>query len=69
MASFRTARPEPGYYRMLNSVSSADLYESQSGNECNSHLEVEDPLDLPEGVYTVNRLISTRQFKVCYMYM
>lgn len=67
MASFRTTRPELGYYRMLNSVSSADLYESQSGDEYDSYLEVEDPLVLPEGVYTVSRLISTRQFKVYYM--
>ena len=59
MASFRTARPVPGYYRIINSVSSGDLYESQSGDRRNSQLEVHDPLVLLQGVYIVSRLIST----------
>ena len=52
---------------MLNSVSSADLYECRSDDNCDSHLEVDDPLVLPEGIYIVNRLISTRKVKVCWI--
>ena len=50
MASFRTARPEPGYYRTLNSLSSADLFETHSESKSDSYLNVYDPLALPEGV-------------------
>ena len=63
MASFRTTRPAPGYYRMLNSISSADLYTSETATNrytWRSHLQLCDS----EDVYIVDRLISSRKLKV-----
>ena len=62
MASFRTTRPPPGYYRMLNSISSADVYTSEL--TVNHHLQLHDSSPLPDDVFIVDRLISTRKFKV-----
>ena len=67
MASFRTTRPAPGYYRMLNSISSADLYTSETATNrytWRSHLQLCDSSPLPEDVYIVDRLISSRKLKV-----
>ena len=62
MASLRATRPAAGYYRLLDCVSTADFYENEDGIK--ETLEVSNSSTLPEGVYQVDRLISSRKQKV-----
>jgi hypothetical protein len=57
MSTNKRQRPSPGYYKALNSLSSAELYTAQRVNE-KITLHVSD--DLPEGVYKVERLVAER---------
>ena len=71
MVSLRASRPGSGYYKALNSLSTADFYEFQTDHESQhvtstSYLQLPDPSSLPQDVYTVDRLLSTRNVKVCY---
>lgn len=50
-------RPAAGYYRLLDSVSTADFYEDQEPIE--ETLDISSLSTLPEGVYKVDRLISS----------
>ena len=62
MASLRVTRPAAGYYRLLDSVSTADFYEDQELIE--ETLGISSLSTLPEGVYKVDRLISSRKSMV-----
>ena len=57
MASLRVARPAAGYYRLLDLVSTAGFYEDQEPIE--DTLDISSLSTLPEGVYKVDRLISS----------
>ena len=57
MSTNTRQRPSPGFYKALNSISSAELYISQNVSK-KTTLHVSD--DLPEGVYKVERLVAER---------
>ena len=57
MSTNKRQRPSPGFYKALNSLSSAELYIAQSVSK-KTTLHVSD--DLPEGVYKVERLVAER---------
>ena len=57
MATNKRPRPSTGFYKALNSLSSAELYEHNVVQK-KTKLQVSD--DLPLGVYKVERLVATR---------
>ena len=58
MLAFITTRPGPGYYRTLNSVSSANLFETYSKSKPDSYLD---------GVLYCQLANFNATAKVCYL--
>lgn len=53
----KLCRPEAGYYRRLNALSTADIYDEDEGKGC-KRLQVNREDGLPGGVYSVRRIVN-----------
>ncbi len=57
------ARPQPGYYRDLSNLTTADYYPRPAAGNAGLSVKGEE---LPEGIFAVSRLVTYRERSKVY---